>query len=203
MSRRTLIERVRQKGSLVAGFVFLGVVFLSDTPQLKTNGYEFLGLAGILLAFVGVVGRLWCTTYIGGRKDRQLTTDGPYSLWRNPLYVFSFFGLVGILLATRILTLTLIGIAAFFIYYFFIIRSEEQRLQEMFGDEYRSYCAKVKVIVPAVGNYWSRASFDMNPRYFHKAMADAAMFVLVLVVIEAIYRCKILGLIKPVIHFPF
>lgn len=200
---RDMVEKVRRRASQVAGLLFIAVVFFVETPLQKSLTYEFLGLPAILLVFTGVVGRLWCTVYIGGRKDNQLVTDGPYSLWRNPLYVFSFIAYTGILLATRVLSLALVGVVLFFVYYIWIIRAEERRLHQLFGADFAAYCERVKVIVPAFGNYSTRPAFETKSRYFQRAMADAAMFPVVLVVVEAIYRAKVLGMITPCLRLPF
>jgi protein-S-isoprenylcysteine O-methyltransferase Ste14 len=37
----------------------------------------------------GAALRFWATLYIGGRKERVLVVDGPYSLCRHPLYLGS------------------------------------------------------------------------------------------------------------------
>jgi hypothetical protein len=70
-------------------------------------------LVGIVLAAVGMVGRIWCLTYSSGYKSSELVTQGPYSVCRNPLYFFSFIGLVGIGLATETVSLTLFLVAFF------------------------------------------------------------------------------------------
>ncbi|HEY9212134.1 MAG TPA: isoprenylcysteine carboxylmethyltransferase family protein, partial [Ancylobacter sp.] len=44
---------------------------------------------GLCLIMAAVIGRLWATLYIGGRKNASLVTAGPYSITRNPLYCFS------------------------------------------------------------------------------------------------------------------
>lgn len=45
-----------------------------------------LFVAGIMSVGVAILGRLWCSLYIAGRKDRILVVHGPYSLSRNPFY---------------------------------------------------------------------------------------------------------------------
>lgn len=42
---------------------------------------EFSGFVAILAA---IALRLWCTLYIGDRKNDELATTGPYSVCRNP-----------------------------------------------------------------------------------------------------------------------
>lgn len=43
---------------------------------------EHLGLVAIMVC---VLGRAWCSLYIGGRKTQEIVASGPYSLCRNPL----------------------------------------------------------------------------------------------------------------------
>ena len=53
---------------------------------------EWFGIFAIILC---IFGRTWTSLYIGGRKNRALLTKGPYSVVRNPLYVFSILGAAG------------------------------------------------------------------------------------------------------------
>lgn len=200
---KPLVERLRRPVSLIAGLIFLVVVIFSRTPHEATTAYELLGVASFVLVCVAVIGRLWCTVYIGGRKNQQLVTDGPYSLWRNPLYVFSFIGLIGIVLGTRTLLLSAVAIPAFLIYYRFVIRAEEARLETIFGESFRAYKAKVGVVFPNLGNYWSRADFEVTPLYFRKAMADAAMFVCAMAAVEIVHRLKVVDAIPGLFKLPF
>lgn len=200
---KSVVERFRRRISLLAGVIFLILLSVSGNRHESGALYEALIVPALLLVAFGTVGRLWCTTYIGGLKNKELVTDGPYSLWRNPLYVFSFFGYAGILLATRQLLLVPIGLVLFLVYYYFVIRSEERRLLQLFGAEFEAYCEKVKVIFPAVGNYWSRPSFDMNPKFYRRAMADAAMFYLVLALIEILHRLKVAQVLPKLLILPF
>ena len=61
----------------------------------KTAFGGFLEQIGIILIIACVLGRCWAILYIGGNKNRRLVTAGPYSLCRNPLYLFSIMGVVG------------------------------------------------------------------------------------------------------------
>ena len=44
-------------------------------PQLE-HPVEHLGLIAIMVC---VLGRAWCSLYIGGRKKQEIVTSGPYS----------------------------------------------------------------------------------------------------------------------------
>jgi|SRR5690606_5803833 len=56
------------------------------------QGLEWAGLALLILA---VLGRCACMLYLGGRKGADLVAEGPYSVSRNPLYVFSILAVCG------------------------------------------------------------------------------------------------------------
>src|SRR5713226_3679090 len=76
---------------LFATLLFGQSVFPPHTPV-----HETLEMVGVLLIFLGIVGRLWATLYIGGRKSAEVVTGGPYSITRNPLYVFSTVAAAGV-----------------------------------------------------------------------------------------------------------
>jgi protein-S-isoprenylcysteine O-methyltransferase Ste14 len=73
-------------------------------------------------------------------KPTSLVTTGPYAVSRNPMYVGCGLLQLGIGLIAGsgwiISTLPLVGTAIHR-----DVVSEERRLEETFGDEYRQYCA--------------------------------------------------------------
>jgi len=200
---RTVVERLRRKGWIAFALALMIVIIFGQTPYESNLGYELLLTPALLLVALCVIGRLWCLIYIGGRKDKELTTDGPYSLWRNPLYVFSFLGLIGIGLGSRMLLITLVMVVGYLVSFYFIIRSEESRLVELFGDDYEAYRRKVKIVVPNFSNYWTRDTFDVNPRYFVKSMIDVGMFPLGLAFMEVFHRLKLAGILPKLWTLPF
>ncbi len=118
--------------------------------------YEISELLGTVLVFIGVFGRFWSILYIGGRKNRQVMDDGPYSMCRHPLYLFSTIAVVGfgLLLGSLVMT-ALIGGLTFLILRRTAIR-EERYLRSVFGAAYDDYAARVPRIIP-------------NPRLFRTA----------------------------------
>src|SRR4030042_2465754 len=94
---------------------------------------------GVTLVSLATMGRLWCSIYISGYKNNRLIQEGPYSISRNPLYFFNMLGGVGLGLATETLTIPVIIILGFVIYYPNAIRQEEKDLIERFGKGYEEY----------------------------------------------------------------
>ena len=103
---------------------------------------------GALLVIMGVAGRLWSTMYIGGRKNDELVQGGPYSMCRNPLYLFSFIAGLGVTLSFENVLLAAIYIIGFSLYYPFVIRSEERRLEMLFGETFRAYMKSTPRFAP-------------------------------------------------------
>ena len=85
----------RKLGLLVTLAVFAVLFFFGDT-RWSPAVHETMRWLGAGLIFVCISGRTWCSLYIGGRKNHELVTTGPYSVSRNPLYVFSIIGAIGI-----------------------------------------------------------------------------------------------------------
>jgi len=112
-------------------------------------------VTGALLAFIGMVLRLWGTAYLGPGTvmSRQmqagaLQADGPYRYLRNPLYLGTWFMLAavaflmpptGALVAVPLVTLFLLR----------LIFAEESFLRRKLGEPYRLYLLSVPRIFPS------------------------------------------------------
>lgn len=132
-------------------FILLGALLLvtrsrwaDDSPVISAA----LMMTGLLLTGVAAAGRLWCSLYIAGKKNRVLVTDGPYSVSRNPLYFFSLLGAGGAAMATGMISAPLALAFLFIAGYRPVILAEEERLQRLFGAEYPAYCSRVPRFLP-------------------------------------------------------
>jgi protein-S-isoprenylcysteine O-methyltransferase Ste14 len=87
-------ERWRKSISRALAVLIIASLIMSEPPSAAWLKL-MLRIAGVLFIGAAVLGRIWCALYIAGRKNTDLCIDGPYSICRNPLYLFSFFGAVG------------------------------------------------------------------------------------------------------------
>jgi len=183
------IAQLRKTVSWLVTALLLGVVCLSgaDVDERLMLGTELLGQ--VFVAFA-VIGRIWCAIFIGGRKNLELCRDGPYSLCRNPLYCFSFLGLVGLLMAARLLMLALLVGVFFWVYHFFVVRNEERRLGEIFGNIYRDYCARVPRFWPSFSGYHCPVMVTLDVRGVQRALREVVWFLLAMIVFEAVEHWK-------------
>ena len=100
--QQPLLVKYRTGLTWIPALAFLWVVVTSRSSLAVDTFHFVIKLIGYALIGVGAVGRMWCGVYIAGRKNKELCQDGPYSLCRNPLYVFSFIGTVGVALGARL-----------------------------------------------------------------------------------------------------
>lgn len=73
---------------------------------------------------------------------RRLITDGPYALTRNPMYLGHLIFMTGLVAVTRS-PLALVLAARAVLRFTARVRVDEERLDRVFGDEYRAYRARV------------------------------------------------------------
>jgi len=117
---------------LVIGGGFVAVFADSLWPD-GGFAHEAIELAGFFLIVFCIVGRTWCSLYIGGLKNRSLIDAGPYSITRNPLYVFSVIGAVGVGAQLGSIVIALLtGVIVWAVFYILIF-SEERHLVSCFG----------------------------------------------------------------------
>lgn len=199
----TAAERYRLGFSWVVGLFFVFSIIFSASAYEESQLYEFLELVGYGLIVLATLGRIWATVYIGGRKDEELCQDGPYSISRNPLYIFSLLGAIGIIFAAQKLTLLAI-ILPFFAYYYFVIRGEEARLLDFFGQEYADYTKRVGRILPTFKTYTSQESFTVYPKVLFRSMIHASIFMWIFMLLEILeYLKESTTLIPTLFTLPF
>ena len=92
-----------------AGFLLAGLYIWLARPTWP------LWLAGIALAFLGLLFRGWAAGHV--RKNDQLAVSGPYAFTRHPLYLGSFVIGLGFSLPGSSLTILVLFLACFFLLY--------------------------------------------------------------------------------------
>lgn len=181
VSQRSVVERIRV---VVSRLAFLGAVALALLSQSWWNlgeiTEETMFCGALILTLIGCLGRIWCLAHISGRKNQDLIMVGPYSICRNPLYLFSFIGMLGVTLTTCTLAIPALAIFCFAIYYPFVIAAEERRLEKIHGAAYREYCQRVPQFIPSFRNYLATTHSTIDVRLFNRGLQDVAWFVLAL-----------------------
>lgn len=189
-SRKSKFEQLRKPVSFAVSAALLFLIVSTKSAQFETVPYKVLNLLGLVLIFAGVAGRIWCTLYIAGRKNRVLCTTGPYQMCRNPLYLFSFIGFVGICLAAQSTLLTLIAAAAFLAYYHEVIRSEERRLAALFPEEFPRYVQTTPRFWPKLAIPDNSQILQVDSKLFTRSLLETFWFLLAIIPVEIIEDLK-------------
>ena len=159
---------------LIIGIILFTTHRWAD-PGLFTVTSGALGFVGITVA---ALGRLWSSVYICGYKNRRVIQDGPYSVVRNPLYVFSLIGGIGIGLITHSLLVTGLIVLFFIWIYPLTVADEEARLERLLGEEYVAYKAQTPRFVPALKQFNNAEQYTINIPQMQSAFMDALWFFL-------------------------
>ena len=130
--------------------VVLGRLFPYD---IRSSGLLWAsGPAGAVLLAAGGACAAWSllifhkarTTTVPGRVSRTLVTWGPYRLTRNPMYVsliIAYLGEAGIL--KQVWPVAVLPLLVAYINWL-VIPVEEDRLQDVFEEEYERYRGRVR-----------------------------------------------------------
>ncbi|MEJ6784119.1 isoprenylcysteine carboxylmethyltransferase family protein [Aminobacter sp. Piv2-1] len=204
-NRKALGHYQRMRRLVLAVMVvamFAALLFGQSSFPPDTTVHEVVEMLGILMIFLGVVGRLWCTLYIGGRKSDEVVTGGPYSMTRNPLYVFSTLAAAGVgaqmgsIVAT--IGFALLCAGAFHV----VIRREERYLASEFGAEYQNYLARVPRFWPNPSLYREGDTGSFRPKLLLNTLLDGLVFLVALPVFELIDHAQITGALPVLFRLP-
>ena len=168
----------------------------------ETLIHETLEMAGMLMIFLGIVGRLWCTLYIGGRKSGEIVTGGPYSMTRNPLYVFSTLAAAGVGAQMGSIVITLGFALLCALAFHVVILREEKHLGHLFGPEYAAYVARVPRFLPNISLYEEGNTGSFKPKILLTTLLDGLVFLVALRVFEIIDKAQTSGLLPVLFRLP-
>lgn len=155
---------------------------------------EFTSLSFFLGSFIVLLGLLirffsqgFAADWMRGSKVEAsyMLDEGTYSIMRNPLYVGNFFIGFGFTLASNFFLVFLLPIYSlvFFVYYYFIVKEEENYLENKFGERYIKYRENTPAILPnfsrwEMGRFLRKKAFLME---FSTYLTVAFIFILFLV----------------------
>lgn len=189
-SLRILITRI-----FAAVLIVLILVSSSVLNEKAPLISEILSFIGMVMVGICVLGRLWCSLFIAGKKTDHLIDQGPYSLCRNPLYFFSFLGAMGIGFATGTFTIPALVLLAFSAYYSVVMKSEEVKLMEIHGSAFVRYKNTVPLFFPDPTRFSEPELYLVKTKIFRRHLLEVIWFIVLLGFLEflkALHRADIL-----------
>ena len=138
--------------------------------------YELIETVGLAAVIAAVLGRFWAILYIGGHKNNIVMQDGPYSVCRHPLYLFSTLGVLGLglMLGSLFLALAFGGLTLLILT--MTARKEEAILRGRFGGSYDAYAVRVPMILPKPSLFQSPSTITVSVPHLRENLMDALVF---------------------------
>lgn len=171
----------------------LGFLFAAAYLWFARPGWTWIAI-GLLFIVAGLLLRAAASGHI--RKNRELTTTGPYAYTRNPLYLGSILIAVGFLIAARNPWIAAASLVMFVAIYLPVIRAEEKYLASIFNN-YAEYAAHVPRLLPRtsaynpagadVGGSFSRDLY-LKHREYQAGLGSALMLLALIIKIVLVNR---------------
>ena len=181
------VQRIRKVAVLVALVGLVGLALVTQSiGGADGEWHERVEATGFLAMIVSIVGRAWCSLYIGGRKKAEIVDRGPYSITRNPLYVFSYLGAFGIGAQSGSVTIGLGFVLAAMVVFYLTVRREEAFLEREFGAVYVAYKARTPRFWPRFSLWRDEEQLTIRPTLFVTTIRDGLVFLLAIPVFELI-----------------
>lgn len=197
------IQLIRKAVLLVVavGGIFLAVLASSRWPD-GGFAHEAIEFVGFCLIVFCIVGRTWCSLYIGGLKNKSLIDVGPYSVSRNPLYFFSIAGAAGVGAQLGSIVIGLLAGVVTWAVFYVLVFSEERSLRAQFGETYREYLARVPRFFPKVWLWHDVETLSVRPGIVRATFMDACIFLVSIPLAEFFDYLHDLGIIPVLFRVP-
>ena len=197
---------VQKLRKVAVGVALLGLIAQSVVSQsiggVDGPWHESVEAGGLGAIVFAIVGRAWCTLYIGGRKKAEVVDRGPYSVSRNPLYLFSFIGAFGIGAQSGSLVIGAAFVAAAVLVFHFTVRREEAFLLREFGEGYARYFARTPRFWPRFSLWRDADELSVRPSLFLLTIRDGLVFLLAIPLFELIDAGQAVHWLGVAAHLP-
>ncbi len=115
-------------------------------------------IAGLVIMITGLLMRAWAVSTLGMfftptvqiKEEHRLVTIGPYALVRHPSYTGAYLAIVAPAVILNSVPGMLIAATSMALAYYIRIKIEEKALLQHFGDEYKAYIRRTKMLIPYV-----------------------------------------------------
>ena len=200
--RLSPVQAARKAALWVLVLVLLAGMAVFATPQDRPLLHEIVEWVGRFLIAVCIVGRCWCTVYIGGRKIAELVRIGPYSMMRNPLYTMSFLGAAGVGAQTGSIVMAALFTLIAWVVFRMVVAREERFLSGRFGEAYADYLRTVPRFLPNPRLWTSPEWVEVRPDRLVLTFIDGLWFLVAIPVFEGFEFLQNLGVLPVLLRLP-
>ena len=206
MSNETMrlspVQAARKAALWVLVLAMVAAMGVIGTPVAGAAMHEWVEWIGRFLIAVCIVGRCWCTLYIGGRKIAELVRIGPYSMMRNPLYTMSFIGAAGVGAQTGSLVMAAVFLLIAYVVFRIVVSREERFLINRFGAPYEDYLKTVPRFLPNVRLWSSPEWLEVRPDRVVLTFIDGLWFLAAIPLAEGLEWLQVSGYVPVLVRVP-
>lgn len=192
----------RLRATLTGYLLLLAATAFATPRALGAVAGAVLDAAALGCVVLAVLGRIWCSVFIAGRKDAELVIDGPYALCRHPLYSLSILAGAGFGLATHSLLLALVALLGLALLLARAAAAEDRALAARHGDAHARYAAATPAFVPRALRHPLPPAREVRPEVLWKAFVDAGAFLLLYLLVVTLRRFGEAGVLPSLGHLP-
>jgi protein-S-isoprenylcysteine O-methyltransferase Ste14 len=194
------IYQHRRRIWLAAAIALLAGLLLFVSTAWANEAGNFIEAFGVSLIGAAILGRLWCTLYIGGRKSDTVVTAGPYSIMRNPLYFFSAIGALGVGAQSGSIAVALLFGILCVLAFHIVIRREEGFLAGQFGADYQDYLARAPRFWPNLRLFRDDAALTVQPKRLYATLVDGLVFFAAIPAFEGVEYLQRIGAVPVILR---
>jgi protein-S-isoprenylcysteine O-methyltransferase Ste14 len=196
----SVLQSLRQPKNqvLVGGLVICGIMLMLTEPSWRRTApflEQYFEQSAMFLIFIGMIGRTWCALYVNGRT---LIPTGPYSIVREPLFIFSLIGAFGVGVHSGSFAIAaLFALLAAIL--FFVGSHEQQPLHVATNGE---YAARVSRFWPHLSAWKDSEELVVNPTLIRRTFLHTSLLLLAVPFEELAEAAHELGWVPVVLHLP-
>ncbi len=168
-------RRYRFRQFVGVGFLFV-LTFLGN-PGVHGKG-QTMFVVGAVFALLGMLVRLWASGHV--KKDKVLTTTGPYGYVRHPLYVGNHLITLGFCIASGLWWSFAVWAVIGLFFYPGTIAHEDEVLRRLFGQSWERWRAVTRALIPRLTPYQSGVQGEWSLAQSWHNGEPSIIFVLVL-----------------------
>jgi len=147
----------------------IGLLLIPVFALLSSPSWIGFAIGGVV-ALAGILFRLYASGFI--MKNKQLATNGPYSIVRHPLYTGNLLLVLGFTLASG--QWWALAVSGFFWWFYYptAIEYEDRKLQGIFGADWEAWSKTMPAVIPRSimirdGGNWS---FETSWKHNYEAV---------------------------------
>jgi protein-S-isoprenylcysteine O-methyltransferase Ste14 len=163
----------------VARAVFIAAFTFSEKKLVHEARFFtlFMSMTGYVLIGIATAGRLWRAMYESSNEAGRLIKSCPFSLRRNYAHFLDVFGITGVGLCTKSLSLAIIAAAVSAFTCAVEIMDGERRARKIFGDSRGEYAADAPEFIPKPSHSENTLCLTVIPRMFRGEIFGAFRFI--------------------------